>query len=508
GAHGMVFVGNDLICTGDNGLMRLRDNNGDGVADGEPEIWAKLKSSEHGANGVVQGPDGWIYVACGNDAGVTAAHATLPTSPVKKPEAGAILRFSPDGKHSEIFAHGFRNIYDLDFNAFGQLFTVDSDGERDHHLPWYAPTRLFDVGEGMHHGWVLQGHQRSWNRPAYFPDVAPRLCEIGRGSPTGVTVYRHTQFPSEYRGNVFSCCWTLGKVYCFQSDSDDSPFSTSEDDFFPFLQTTGEIGFAPVDLAVGPQGDMFVAIGGRHTRGSVFRVTYRGRDADDPAMPFSEFRLPLDAEKNPAGKSGAAPGSIEEVLEAAQPLAAWSRARWVSAARKLGRQEFCDVLQDEGRSDVERSRAAEILTELFGGVSLEEATEMIPLPDAKLPPEEAHLTGGFCASRVIWSLGRKSRNRETAQYLAERARKAHSLGQPIGYDTSVSYGLALWQAIANLAGTSDEIDAELRFADPQLALEKERSSRTYFAILRADAKLRTPLESAAEARGQADLWRL
>ena len=135
GAHGMVFIGNDLICTGDNSLMRLRDTDGDGVADGEPEIWAKLKSSEHGANGVVQGPDGWIYVACGNDAGVTAAHATLPTSPVKKPEAGAILRFSPDGKHSEIFAHGFRNIYDLDFNAFGQLFTVASDGERDHHLP-------------------------------------------------------------------------------------------------------------------------------------------------------------------------------------------------------------------------------------------------------------------------------------------------------------------------------------------------------------------------------------
>src|SRR4029078_3324250 len=96
--------------------------------------------------------DGWIYVACGNDAGVSAAHATLPTSPVKKPEAGAILRFSPDGKNSEIVAHGFRNIYDLDFNSFGQLFTVDSDGERDHHLPWYAPTRLFDVAQGIEHG--------------------------------------------------------------------------------------------------------------------------------------------------------------------------------------------------------------------------------------------------------------------------------------------------------------------------------------------------------------------
>src|SRR5213595_2995892 len=28
GAHGMVFVGDDLICTGDNSLMKLRDTDG------------------------------------------------------------------------------------------------------------------------------------------------------------------------------------------------------------------------------------------------------------------------------------------------------------------------------------------------------------------------------------------------------------------------------------------------------------------------------------------------
>lgn len=507
GAHGMVFVGNDLICTGDNSLMRLRDTNGDGVADGEPEIWAKLKSSEHGANGVVQGPDGWIYVACGNDAGVTAAHATLPTSPVKKPEAGAILRFSPDGKHSEIFAHGFRNIYDLDFNAFGQLFTVDSDGERDHHLPWYAPTRLFDVGEGMHHGWVLQGHQRSWNRPAYFPDVTPRLCEIGRGSPTGLVAYQHTQFPEEYRGAVFSACWTLGKVYCFPSEDDQEPLVNVDNDFYPFLETTGETGFAPVDIAVGPQGDMFVAIGGRHTRGSVFRITYRGEKLEKPEdYPFTEFFLPLDAAED--ASRAEVIKDVDEVLQAAQPLAAWSRAAWGNAARQLGRQEILLALQDESRAEVERGRAAEIITELFGGLSPQEAADLLPLPEPNLSQEELPLTLWTSASRIVWSLGRKSRNGDTAQFLAERTRKLHANGQPLDYDTSVRYELALWQAIANLAGTSDEIDAELRFADPQLALAKERSRRTYMTILRADAKLRTPLEVASEVTGQANLWRL
>ncbi len=39
GAHGMVFDGDDLVCTGDNAVMRLRDTDGDGAADGKPEIW-------------------------------------------------------------------------------------------------------------------------------------------------------------------------------------------------------------------------------------------------------------------------------------------------------------------------------------------------------------------------------------------------------------------------------------------------------------------------------------
>jgi putative membrane-bound dehydrogenase-like protein len=381
GAHGMVFVGDDLICTGDNSLMKLRDKDGDGVADGEPEIWAKLKHSEHGANGVVQGPDGWIYVACGNDAGVSASHATLPTSPVKKPEAGAILRFSPDGKNSEIFAHGFRNIYDLDFNAFGQLFTVDSDGERDHHLPWYAPTRLFDVAEGMHHGWVLQGHQRSWNRPAYFPDVAPRLCEIGRGSPTGVVVYRHTQFPEVYRGSVFSCCWTLGKVYQFNL-----PLNFCRLPHVPrdFLKTTGETGFAPVDLAVGPSGDLFVAVGGRGTRGSVFRIAWT----------------------KPAEPPDTQGDHLLTVLRAQQPQAAWSRQVWLAAANRVGREALVGAALDQKRPRAERLQAIEAVTEVFGALTTEEAA-----PILKNQVDE------IVARRSLWSLAQSPHHVEVATLL-------------------------------------------------------------------------------------------
>ncbi|HEV3025089.1 MAG TPA: hypothetical protein VGX76_21610, partial [Pirellulales bacterium] len=355
GAHGMYFDGPDLICTGDNSVMRLRDADGDGVADGPPEVWTELRHPEHGANGLVRGPDGCYWLIGGNDAGISERQITMGRSPIKHPRCGGIVRFSPEGKPLDVFADGFRNPYDLDFDARGHLLTVDSDGERDHHLPWYAPTRLFDVAQGMGHGWLLKGWTRGWNRPASFFDNVERMVEIGRGSPTGVVVYRHHQFPERYRGGVFAACWTLGRVYYFPLDPSGATCASKLE---IFMETTGDVGFAPCDLAVGPQGELFVAIGGRQTRGSVFRVRST-RPLEQPA------RSPL-----------------LEVLAADQPLASWSRARWVPMARKLDKAAFEAALGDESLDAAHRVRAIEVLVELFGGLDEKLASQWANANDA------------------------------------------------------------------------------------------------------------------------------
>lgn len=217
GAHGMYFDGPDLMLNGDGGIRRWRDTDGDGVADGEPEFWLRTeRDGDHSANGIVKGPDGWFYLICGNDAGISSEHAKLPGSPIKQVNAGALVRISPDGKTSEVIAHGFRNPYDLDFHPLGQVFTYDADGERDHHLPWYSGTRIFDIATGAHHGWVLKGWGHAWNRPPAWPDNTERLWEVGRGSPTGVFVYRHRAFPARYRNGLFALCWTYGRIYHFR----------------------------------------------------------------------------------------------------------------------------------------------------------------------------------------------------------------------------------------------------------------------------------------------------
>jgi putative heme-binding domain-containing protein len=284
-----------------------------------------------------------------------------------------LVRFSPDGKTREIVADGFRNPYGLTVGPRGDIFTVDSDGERIYHLPYYTPTRVFDIAYGMHHGWVNAGWQSSWAPPEWWPDVVDRVCNIGRGSPTACVVYRHRAFPAKYRGGLFSLCWTFGKLYFFPLTPAGSTYRSKTE---VFLETTGDVGFAPTGMAVGPKGDLFIAIGGRGTRGSVFRVYYDGPEKM-PALPTDPLRA---------------------VLAADEPLSAWSRAAWVPAAKKLGEKAFVEAMRDPKLPIDERIRAVEILTELYGGIRPEQAKGFEGPPDV--------------TARVIWSLTRFERTDE------------------------------------------------------------------------------------------------
>jgi putative membrane-bound dehydrogenase-like protein len=276
GAMGLFWEGDSLFCMGDGGLRRYRD------ADGEdrkrpPELLHAFKTGgEHAAHAIRRGPDGWLYVLCGNNTSITRKHATLPTSPIRDPIGGCVLRFSPDFKNCEIVADGFRNAYAFDFNSAGDLFTFDSDNERCVSLPWYEPTRCYHVVSGGHYGWQNPQHADSWRLPPYFVDVVAPVATLGRGSPTGVVCYRHTQFPAKYRDGLFLCDWTFGRIYFLTLERRGSSYVARPE---VFLQATGDNGFAPTAAAVHPlTGDLYVSIGGRGTRGAVYRIRYaKGR---------------------------------------------------------------------------------------------------------------------------------------------------------------------------------------------------------------------------------------
>jgi putative membrane-bound dehydrogenase-like protein len=276
GAQGMCFRGRDLICTGDAGLIRYRDANADDRADGRPDVFLKLKTGgEHHAHAVQRGPDGWWYVILGNDAGISSSYIKLKSSPIKEPHAGCILRLRPDLSGGEVIADGLRNSYDFAINETGDLFVFDSDSEREVSLPWYRPIRVLHTLPGSHAGWVSQ----NWIRPDHYLDMPGVVASFGRGSPTGVVCYQHTQFPRHYRGALFVLDWTFGRVLAVPLKKFGGSWTSTP---YAFLSPKGDFGFAPTDAEVGPDGSLYISVGGRGTRGGVFKVTYVG---DHPTTP-------------------------------------------------------------------------------------------------------------------------------------------------------------------------------------------------------------------------------
>ena len=272
GAHGMFFDGPDLICTGDNcghaaarHRRRRRGRRRAGSLDRAAPSRARRQRPRARSRRLLL-PD-----LRQRRRRLGEANHDAPTSPVKHPRCGGIVRFSPEGKPLDVLPTAFAIPTISTSTPPGHLFTVDSDGERDHHLPWYAPTRLFDVAQGMEHGWLLQGWTRGWNRPRVVLRQRradgrdrPRLADrAGRLSPSRVS-------RRIIAAAFFRPAGRLGRVYLLSARSRRHRPASSKLEIS--CETTGDVGFAPCDLAVGPEGDLFVAIGGRRTRGSVFRV--------------------------------------------------------------------------------------------------------------------------------------------------------------------------------------------------------------------------------------------
>ncbi|MCA9048369.1 MAG: HEAT repeat domain-containing protein, partial [Planctomycetaceae bacterium] len=82
------------------------------------------------------------------------------------------------------------------------------------------------------------------------------------------------------------------------------------------------------------------------------------------------------------------------VLKSPQPNSSWSRTRWLPVARELGQAPFAAAATDEGRPAMERIRAVEVLTEVFGGP---DPATMKALTAARSAPVRA---------RTAWAMGR------------------------------------------------------------------------------------------------------
>ncbi len=111
-------------------MWRTTDTDGDGMADTKTSIssgyMVHIGFSGHGMSGATVAPDGRIYWGIGD----IGSNIIGPDGKQwKNPNRGAIFRSDPDGSNFEVFAHGVRNTHEFVFDKYGNLISVDNDGD-------------------------------------------------------------------------------------------------------------------------------------------------------------------------------------------------------------------------------------------------------------------------------------------------------------------------------------------------------------------------------------------
>lgn len=298
-AYGALYVGvNDYEKQIPSGLYRITDSNSDDTLDKVEMLREFDAGSDHGVHAILKTPDGkGLFLVTGNNAVLKEGPyaGTAESSPVAKlwgddhllprmPDGrghnrhvmapgGIIYRLDADGKNMEIFASGFRNIFDAGINREGELFTYDADMEYDFNTPWYRPTRVNHVVSGGEYGW----RNGAGKYPEFYYDNLPATLNIGPGSPTGTTFGYGAKFPAKYQDAFYVLDWSWGKIYAVHLTPKGSSYTATKEEF-----VTG--GPLPVsDAIIAKDGAMYFTIGGRRVQSGLYRVTYTGKESIAPS---------------------------------------------------------------------------------------------------------------------------------------------------------------------------------------------------------------------------------
>lgn len=280
-------------------LWRLEDTNGDGMGDRKESISHGYNIhagiSGHGMSGLRAGPDGRIYWSVGD-------HGLSVVDREGKrwfyPTQGAILRSEPDGSNFEVFAAGLRNTHEFDFDKYGNLITVDHDGDFDGELE-----RLVYIVDGSDSGWRTHWQfgkytdpdnnsynvwmDEGYSLPAFENQTAHILPPIAQyhAAPAGMTYNPGTALSARWNDHFFITSFPASSsrsvIYAFTLEENGASFELGEDESIV-------TGILATGLDVGPDGAIYftdwIQGWGPNGKGRIWKL-------DTPSDTGSERRL-------------------------------------------------------------------------------------------------------------------------------------------------------------------------------------------------------------------------
>ncbi|MDG1857187.1 MAG: HEAT repeat domain-containing protein, partial [Verrucomicrobiota bacterium] len=278
-------------------IWRLEDTDGDGVSDRNTSLFrgfgVHAAYDGHDIHGLTVGPDGKIYFSVGDNG---TSVMTQEGKRLHYPNTGGVLRMNPDGSDLEFFATGLRNVQEIAFDDFGNLFSVDNDGdvrgERE---------RFVYITEGSDSGWRLnwQFRTKGWSTHTGMPIYSPWIEEKmwiphHRGQPAHITPplsnysvgpggFKYnpgTALNEAYRGFFFLAQFPVKKITAFRVKPKGAYFEMVDEHIF-------HQGLMASALNFGPDGAAYIAdwdgMWQPNDKGAIYKV-------DDPEVAGSSMR--------------------------------------------------------------------------------------------------------------------------------------------------------------------------------------------------------------------------
>ncbi len=277
--HGLALFDGWLYVAEATAVFRIRFDGQNRAVLGAPEyVLRDIPTGGHWTRSVAIGPDHKLYVSIGSSCNVCIE---------QHPWRATILRSELDGTGATIFASGLRNSVGMAWNpANGEMFATDNG--RDWLGDDFPPCELNRIVEGGFYGWpftngnrVTDPDQGTGHEAQIETSISPAHSFGAHVAPLGITFYNAKRFPPLYRGAAFVAqhgSWNrLAKsgyavvALFFGTDGTirEEPFATG------FTEYDAVFG-RPVDVAVGPDGNLYVS---DDTTGAIYRIDYATPEA-------------------------------------------------------------------------------------------------------------------------------------------------------------------------------------------------------------------------------------